>query len=197
MKPPDHAKREQIIRAAIRQFLLKGFDGASVQEITLSADVAKGTMYTHFRSKDELVKEVFRYCHARDVEACDSGLDQEKTTTDKLLKRMENGIRWAIEHPGEAAIERMYLNSAATITGSGVQYVDQAHFTSVDPLIRKGIDEGVLKPLPPTLLGEVFFGASASFYYYFSRDPARFDDLALRAQCRQTVLDAISVSPRL
>ena len=196
MKPIDPLKREQIIRAAIDVFLKKGFDNATVQEITQAADVAKGTMYTHFRSKDHLIRQVFEYCHMHDIEACDKGLDAVDDILDKLCLRMENGIRWAIECMDEATIERMYLNSAERIPANGAHYAQQGHFVSVDPILRSGIAQGVLKPLPPTLLGEVFFGVASAFYFYFSSSPALFEDAALRQQCRDAVVDAIAVKPR-
>ncbi|MEZ5894229.1 MAG: TetR/AcrR family transcriptional regulator [Parvularculaceae bacterium] len=47
-------KTEAIVNAACETFLAKGFDGASMDQIALTAGVSKRTVYNRFRSKEEL-----------------------------------------------------------------------------------------------------------------------------------------------
>ena len=49
------ATRQEILTAARAQFLEKGYDATSVDDLALAANVAKGTFYYHFNSKDELL----------------------------------------------------------------------------------------------------------------------------------------------
>ncbi len=51
-------KREKIKSVAQKLFLQKGFDNVSVEEITKQAGISKGSFYTYFKSKDELLKEI-------------------------------------------------------------------------------------------------------------------------------------------
>jgi TetR/AcrR family transcriptional regulator, mexJK operon transcriptional repressor len=51
--------RERVLRAATATFTLDGYR-ASIERIARRAGVAKQTVYSHFRSKDELFKEVVR-----------------------------------------------------------------------------------------------------------------------------------------
>ncbi len=51
-------KRENIKSVAQKLFLQKGFDNVSVEEITKQAGISKGSFYTYFKSKDELLKEI-------------------------------------------------------------------------------------------------------------------------------------------
>jgi AcrR family transcriptional regulator len=50
----DPVKRQQIIEGARRVFIDKGFDAASMNDITRAAGVSKGTIYVYFASKEEL-----------------------------------------------------------------------------------------------------------------------------------------------
>jgi AcrR family transcriptional regulator len=52
-KPPEE-RREELLDAAERLFLKQGVAATSVEQITAAADVAKGTFYLHFSSKDEI-----------------------------------------------------------------------------------------------------------------------------------------------
>jgi AcrR family transcriptional regulator len=58
-KPPE-VRREELMDAAERIFLDKGVSATSVDEIVAAADVAKGTFYLHFESKELLLLSLQR-----------------------------------------------------------------------------------------------------------------------------------------
>lgn len=178
-------KRERLIEAAIRLFDEKGFESTSIQEIAAAADVAKGTVYLYFPSKDRLIAEVFQYCHRREVEASDEGLEREPSAIAKLQRRMRNAILWRLSHDAEANVEIMYLNTPGR--GEGTRYQQQAHFHSVDAIIRAGIAAGEFKNAPSGLLGEAFFGIGGAFNFYFKDHPERIEDETIWELCMQMV----------
>ncbi|PKL30916.1 hypothetical protein CVV43_04915 [Candidatus Saccharibacteria bacterium HGW-Saccharibacteria-1] len=47
-------KKNSILASATKVFAKEGYDNASVDEIALQANVAKGTFYYHFKSKEDL-----------------------------------------------------------------------------------------------------------------------------------------------
>ncbi|BAL80220.1 TetR/AcrR family transcriptional regulator [Caldisericum exile] len=51
-------KKEQIIEVGEKLFLEKGFPNTSVEDITNALGIAKGSFYTYFSSKEELLKEI-------------------------------------------------------------------------------------------------------------------------------------------
>jgi AcrR family transcriptional regulator len=53
-KPPE-VRREELMDAAERLFLAQGIAATSVDAIVAGADVAKGTFYLHFQSKEQLL----------------------------------------------------------------------------------------------------------------------------------------------
>jgi len=58
--------REEIVQAAVGQFHRHGFNGSSVDDITRSAGVPKGSFYNHFKGKEQLALEVLdRYAAAQ------------------------------------------------------------------------------------------------------------------------------------
>jgi AcrR family transcriptional regulator len=50
--------REKIITTSTAQFLAKGFVGTSVTDIAKAVGIAKGTVYCHFKSKDEILESI-------------------------------------------------------------------------------------------------------------------------------------------
>lgn len=52
---PAEIRRDELMDAAQRLFLEKGFASTSVAEIVKAADVAKGTFYLYFQTKEEIL----------------------------------------------------------------------------------------------------------------------------------------------
>ncbi len=67
-------KYQQILEAAIELFSENGMENTSIQEIAELAGVAKGTIYLYFKSKDDLMEQVYKYCYEMDIKACSRGI---------------------------------------------------------------------------------------------------------------------------
>ena len=52
--------REKLVKTAHKLLMTKGFDAVNVEEITKKAGVAKGTFYTYFKRKEDIVLEISR-----------------------------------------------------------------------------------------------------------------------------------------
>src|SRR6188474_83116 len=58
-EPLPGPKRDAILRAAIDVFAERGFFNAQVADVARAAGVAAGTVYLYFRSKDDLLVQLF------------------------------------------------------------------------------------------------------------------------------------------
>ena len=55
------SSKEKVLRAAIRVFSKKGYDGASMQDIAKAVGLTKAGLYHHVGSKDRLLYEIVNY----------------------------------------------------------------------------------------------------------------------------------------
>jgi len=80
--------RQQMLTAAAELFAAKGYESTSVEDIAERANVAKGTFYYHFETKETLVVELRRSMLAGTVEQTHALLAQGHppiTVLEKLL----------------------------------------------------------------------------------------------------------------
>ena len=52
--------RERLLATAVTLFAARGYEAATVQDVVEAAGVTKGAFYYYFRSKDELLHEIYR-----------------------------------------------------------------------------------------------------------------------------------------
>lgn len=57
-KQPKELRIETLLTAAVEEFLVKGFEGASIDAIAKRAGISKGGFYHHFPNKEVLLMEV-------------------------------------------------------------------------------------------------------------------------------------------
>src|SRR5690349_23386483 len=60
-RPPERPdRRESIMDAAVQCFVERGFHGTAIPQIAEKANIAAGTIYHYFDSKEVLVNELYR-----------------------------------------------------------------------------------------------------------------------------------------
>lgn len=60
-RPKDSAKREDIVVAATKLFMEKGYELTSMEAVAREANVSKLTIYSHFADKEQLFRAIIQY----------------------------------------------------------------------------------------------------------------------------------------
>src|ERR1035437_6861922 len=58
-KEKENTKLPAVMRAALHLFVKKGIDGTTIKDIAREAGVAEGSLYRHYKSKDDLAWHLF------------------------------------------------------------------------------------------------------------------------------------------
>src|SRR4051812_25175670 len=77
-------KRESILRAATRVFARNGYFNSKVADIARAADVADGTVYLYFKSKEEILHSIFDQNMADAIAAGRKLIEQLSDPREKL-----------------------------------------------------------------------------------------------------------------
>jgi AcrR family transcriptional regulator len=59
-KMPPEKRREQLLKAALKLFLKKGYKTTTTEEIARKADLTKGALYHHFKNKEDILFELVK-----------------------------------------------------------------------------------------------------------------------------------------
>lgn len=153
-------KRESILRAATRVFARNGYFNSKVADIARAADVADGTVYLYFKSKEEILHSIFDQNMAEAIAA-------GRVLIEKLRDPGEKLRRIAMLHLERLGADRdLAVVFQVELRGSTkfMQEFSAAGFAEYLGLLRKTFEEGqrsgvFRKDLNAKLVSKILFGA--------------------------------------
>lgn len=90
-KDPEK-RREELIDAAKRLFITKGYARTAVNDIVKEVNVAQGTFYYHFKSKTEILEEVVKKSILSLVERVRLAADKRDTSAVSKLNEFQDAL---------------------------------------------------------------------------------------------------------
>jgi len=85
-------KQQLILEAGLEEILLKGFNGTSVKDITVAANIPKGSFYNYFESKEHFGLEALHYVSSTSCENARLTLScQQLPPLERLAKFYQDG----------------------------------------------------------------------------------------------------------
>jgi AcrR family transcriptional regulator len=87
--------KKRIFDVAINLFAQKGFDATSMREIAEAVGIKKASMYSHFKSKDEILEKIMEYPTARIEIVGPQGVETEELIVSMGLENfmtMSSGV---------------------------------------------------------------------------------------------------------
>ena len=94
-------RRETILEAARQIFFDKGIQVATVEDVAAQAEIAKGTVYLYFSSKEELIAQLLLQGLDLLLESLDAAFDEgvKRTASERLRRLAEAYLEFAGERP--------------------------------------------------------------------------------------------------
>jgi len=169
IKEPEIRKNE-ILDAAEKLFTAKGYEAATINDILAETNIAKGTFYYHYKSKEDVLDGIIK-------RRIDAGLEQAKALAadprlgveEKLLsvilaqkpqKPAEEEILPVIHEPANALLHQKILS----------EYVTRLSPILTD-IIQEGIDKKIFDTPYPKEITEILLSAGLVIFdtAYFRR----------------------------
>ena len=141
------ARQEALLRAAEEVFTEHGYARATVDEIALRAGIAKGSVYTYFKSKQQLFKEVFSHHYPQREAELVAQLSKESSATNKLKLLFE---AWYDSHATRAhspLTMEFWQSAMRQEDGVILEVLKRRHMfwrDMIAQIVAEGMEQGVL-----------------------------------------------------
>ena len=162
--------RNEIVSAAIGEFMDVGIARATMEKIAKRANLAKGTLYLHFASKEELLLGALEVTFS---ESALSSLNLPRLDGESMhayisrlvtppMERFHNSVR--------ADLARLVLGEARRFPILGQFYREKIFapwHTLVEQMYQRALDEGELRGILPTTAAML---TGSPFWVYLAND---------------------------
>ncbi|MBN1242376.1 MAG: TetR/AcrR family transcriptional regulator [Spirochaetales bacterium] len=130
--------KQAIFEAALRLFREKGFDAVTVEDIAREAGTAKGSFYTYFRTKSDIIIEEFRAIDDFYRE-WSRNLKRYGSAREKLVAFARAQLRYVRDKVGVATLKQLYANNILQPDVEKV-LIDTGRY--LHELVRRVMEEG-------------------------------------------------------
>ena len=151
------ATTEAILRAGRRLFGERGFAATTMDDIAEAADVAKGAVYHHFKTKEVVFESVFEQVSSDLVQDIDRAVRSEKY----VLAAIVAGTQHYFAACAKGPTGRIILRDGPAVLGwERWREIDARHFGGKFPrALTLAMDAGLIARQPVEPLARVLLGA--------------------------------------
>ncbi|MEM8894721.1 MAG: TetR/AcrR family transcriptional regulator [Bacteroidota bacterium] len=152
------SKRVQIMEHAIKLFVTQGFQQTSMAQLSKSSGIAIGTMYHHFKGKDELIEQTYLYVTEK-FGAFVRFHDAETSLSFKERFRLlwVRSYTYFVDHPNYFYFKDT-LNYSPLVSAELKEEGTKYYQASVD-MIAEGIEQRLFINNNPVVLGRWIYNS--------------------------------------
>lgn len=163
-------KRDQILDAALTLFVDHGFRGTSTAEISKQAGVATGTLFHHFKTKQELIEELYLSAKKALADHLKPMVGSAKSTKEALQVLWMAFSDWAIKHEKQYRFFR-HCEASPYISGD-VREQGVANFAFAHKYFEDLAKGGNEYDLTQEMIFDLFTGALEGFVRHLYNNPS-------------------------
>jgi AcrR family transcriptional regulator len=132
----------RLLEAAVTLFAEKGFDATSVQEIVERAQVTKGAMYHYFKSKDDLLYEIYHGLISQQLFDLDRILDAGLPPGESLRAIVRDLVETTTVRLAEAAVFSREMHRLAAEPMAALRAQRRRYHEALRDVVARGQESG-------------------------------------------------------
>jgi AcrR family transcriptional regulator len=169
-KPRSEDKRNAILSAAIQVFAERGLS-APTAAITSVAGIAEGSLFTYFKTKDELINALYRELKLELSDAMMSGFPRKQSVRHRL-KHVWNGyVQWGVANPDQQKVLRQ-IQVWGGLTEESKQ-AGFAPFTEIQRMEEDAVTQRIYNDIPQTFIAAALSALAEMTMEFIVREPER------------------------
>lgn len=182
---------EEIIEAAIHEFIEKGYQKASMESIAYRANLSKGGLYHHFKSKTEILYMV-NVKFMKPIENLMLKIERNKSIIKGLGNFASGYINYWNNHRKELSLYFLIMNESFSNPGIMELYIESTRqtFSYFETLFLKGQKSGIFKECDACSRAIAFISCLDGFLGYLLIDPSIDSDLIVE-EVKNTFINAL------
>ena len=157
--------KRKIFEESMKLFAKKGYDGTSIEEITSAVGVAKGTLYYHFSSKEEIFDFLINEGMNLLKNSIKIKTDKQEKYIDKIRATILIQIKIVAKYDNFMNIVLSEAWGDSQRSKICQKYINE-YLDIIKNILSEGIEKNEIKKKNVNILANEIFGFVASCLYY-------------------------------
>ncbi len=164
-------KYRAIIEAAVEVFAARGFWDTPTSLISKTAGIADGTLFTYFKTKDDLISEVYLDIKRELAHELMAGLANHDSVQDKMRHVWNHYIAWGVQHPDRFKVLEQIGSSYELAAEVKAQATEP--FAEIEQMAIESIANGEFRDYPVEYLGALVESQAIMTIRFASMNPEK------------------------
>jgi AcrR family transcriptional regulator len=154
---PEQTRREQILSAARKCFVERGYHPTRMEDIAATAGLSKGGVYFHFDSKREVFDALVEEEYQRSLEVMRDIASEKATIPEKMQRLASTFVSSFSSSPDSPRFFIVMGEMALRDEAMALKLRErQTHFIDeIARLLEQGVAEGFLRPIDSKVMAAV------------------------------------------
>jgi AcrR family transcriptional regulator len=171
-RPRSDDKRSAILLAATRIFAEGGL-GAPTAAISGCAGVAEGTLFVYFKTKDDLLNQLYREIKLELSDVMMSDLPRKKSVHCRLQHMWDQYTRWGVTYPERRKVLKQ-LQMSDRLTRES-KLAGSAPFAEIETMARDAIEQHVIQDIPLEFISAMMETVAQTTMEFMAANPGGAD----------------------
>jgi len=184
--------KRKIFETSMKLFAEKGYDATSIEEITATVGVAKGTLYYHFSSKEE----IFNFLVEEGIKLLQNSIDIKTAKfpnyIDKLKAIVLIQIKIVMKYENLITILLSQFWGNETRNQKCQKHIFE-YIKKIEQIVEEGIEKGEIKQGNPQAIASEIYGLICSSLVYKLRKQEEIDMMKLFKEFENTVIEGLRI----
>lgn len=182
--------KRKIFETSMKLFAEKGYDATSIEEITATVGVAKGTLYYHFASKEE----IFNFLVEEGIKLLQNSIDikTSKLTNyiDKIKAIVLIEIKIVLKYEDIITILLSQFYGKEARNQKCQKHIYE-YISKIEEIVKEGIEQRQIKQGDPKAIASEIYGLICSSLVYKLRNQQNFEVMKLYKEFENTVIEGL------
>lgn len=138
-------RKFEIIVAASELFAAKGYDHTSINDILEKVGIAKGTLYYHYKSKEEILDALIEYYGTNAIKIANQiAADKSLPVVERIVKIIVSiNINVSDNSAGKEVIEQIQRPQNALMRQKSKKFTIKEMLPIITKVLTEGIEQGI------------------------------------------------------
>jgi AcrR family transcriptional regulator len=163
-------RRNAILSAATRVFAERGL-GAPTVAITIAAGVAEGSLFTYFKTKDELINALYCEIKLELADAMMSGFPRKQSVRHRLQHVWNHFVDWGIANTDQQKVlKQIQIWGGLTEQSKKAAF---APFAEIERIAEDAVTQRIYKDIPKPFIAAALISLAEMTMEFMRQEPEK------------------------